>query len=70
MRLSLLAAGTALLLCQAAAMAQTNTPQSNAPAATPSTNSTIGAPGSMSARLRDALQKAGSRTFASSRGTS
>ncbi len=59
MRLSLLMAGAALLLCQSAAMAQTNTPQANGSAAAPATNAMAPASGSLRAQMRDSLQKAG-----------
>jgi hypothetical protein len=59
MRLSLLTAGAALLLCQSAAMAQTNIPQANGSAAAPATNATAPASGSLRAQMRDSLQKAG-----------
>jgi len=52
-------AGTALLLCQTAAMAQTSTPPANAAATAPSANSTAGAPASIRGHMRDSLQKAG-----------
>jgi hypothetical protein len=38
MRISFLTAGAALLLCQSAAMAQTNTPQANGSASSPRAN--------------------------------
>jgi hypothetical protein len=59
MRLSLLTAGTALLLCQSAAMAQTNTPPTKDTTAEPSANATTAAPGSLGSQMRDSLQKAG-----------
>ena len=59
MRLSLLTAGAALLLCQSAAMAQTNTPQTNGSASAPATNATAPASGSLRAQMHDSLQKAG-----------
>jgi sporulation protein YlmC with PRC-barrel domain len=60
MRLSLLTAGAALLLCQSAAIAQTNTtPSANDPAAAPAANATTNAPTSLRSNLRDSLQKAG-----------
>jgi uncharacterized FlaG/YvyC family protein/sporulation protein YlmC with PRC-barrel domain len=67
MRLSLLAAGTALLLCQSAAMAQTNTP-ANGPKAVPSTTAaqttdqnanSANTKGSMRAQVRDMMRNAG-----------
>ncbi len=64
MRLSVLAAGTALLLCQSAAMAQTGTPMNHA-AAAPSTNGTqmtnpnTNTKDSLRMQLRDMLQKEG-----------
>ena len=59
MRLSLFTAGAALLLCQSAAMAQTNTPHANGSATAPATNATAPASGSLRAQMRDSLQKAG-----------
>src|SRR5579863_2202415 len=59
MRLSLLTAGAALLLCQSAVLAQTNTPQANGSAAAPAANATAPASGSLRAQMRDSLQKAG-----------
>jgi hypothetical protein len=59
MRLSLLTAGAAVLLCQSAAMAQTNTPQANDATAAPATNAMKAAPGSMRSHMRDSLEKAG-----------
>ena len=59
MRLSLLTAGTALLLCQSAAMAQTNTHATKDTTAEPSANATTAAPGSLGSQMRDNLQKAG-----------
>ena len=60
MRLSLLTAGAALLLCQSAAINQTNTtPSANDPTAAPAANATTNAPTSLRSHLRDSLQKAG-----------
>ncbi len=60
MRLSLLTAGAALLLCQSAAIAQTNaTPAANDSTAAPAANATTNAPTSLRSHLRDSLQKAG-----------
>jgi sporulation protein YlmC with PRC-barrel domain len=59
MRLSLLTAGTALLLCQSVAMAQTNTHPTRDTTAEPSANATTGTPGSVGSQMRDSLQKAG-----------
>jgi hypothetical protein len=58
MRLLLLSAGTALLLCQSA-MAQTNTHPTKDTTAEPSANATTAAPGSFGSQMRDSLQKAG-----------
>ncbi len=63
MRLSILAASTALLLCSPAAMAQTNTPASQ-PNATPSANGQQGTQaanvhGSLRAQVRDMLKSQG-----------
>ena len=58
MRFSLLTAGTALLLCQSVAMAQTNTHPKDT-TAEPSANATTSAPGSIGSQMRDSLQKAG-----------
>jgi hypothetical protein len=58
MRLSILTAGAALLLCQSAAMAQTATPP-NASAAAPSANSQSGPSSSLRSHVRDMLQKSG-----------
>jgi len=59
MRLSLLTAGAAFLLCQSAAMAQTNTPQANDTTTVPANNAMKAAPGSMRSHMRDSLEKAG-----------
>jgi sporulation protein YlmC with PRC-barrel domain len=59
MRLSILTAATALLLCQSVAMAQTNTHQTKDTTAEPSANATTAAPGSLGSQMRDSLQKAG-----------
>ena len=59
MRLSLLTAGAAVLLCQSAAMAQTNTPQANDTTTAPASNAMKAAPGSMRSHMRDSLEKAG-----------
>jgi hypothetical protein len=59
MRLSLLLAGTALLLCQSAAMAETNTHPTKDTTAESSANATTAAPSSPSSQMRDSLQKAG-----------
>jgi PRC-barrel domain len=59
MRLSLLTAGAALLLCQSVAMAQTNTPPTKGATAESSANATKAAPGSLGSQMRDSLQKAG-----------
>jgi len=48
-----------LLLCQSAAMAQTNTPPTKDTTAEPSANATTAAPGSLGSQMRDSLQKAG-----------
>ena len=58
MRFSLFTAGTALLLCQSVAMAQTNT-HPKGTTAEPSANATASAPGSIGSQMRDSLQKAG-----------
>ena len=67
MRLSVLAAGTALLLCPSVAMAQTNTPATQ-PNATPSTTAphtadqnanATNAKSSLRMQVRDMMQKAG-----------
>ncbi len=65
MRLSILAAGTALLLCSTAAMAQTNTPMT-APNASPAATNlqqpadqNSSTHGSLRAEVRDMLQKQG-----------
>jgi hypothetical protein len=64
MRLSVFAAGTALLLCQSAAMAQTNT-TTNQPNAQPPANAsqtadaTANAKGSLRAQVREMLQREG-----------
>jgi len=59
MRPFLLTAGAALLLCQSAAMAQTNTPQAADSTAAPAANAVTPASGSLRAQMRDSLQKAG-----------
>ena len=59
MRLSLLLAGTALLLCQSAAMAETNTHPTKDITAESSANATTAAPPSLGSQMRDSLQKAG-----------
>ena len=60
MRLSLLTAGAALLLCQSAAIAQTKTtPSANDSTAAPAANATTNAPTSLRSHLGDSLQKAG-----------
>ena len=59
MRFSLLTAGTALLLCQSVAMAQTSTHPKDTTAEPSARNATTSAPGSIGSQMRDSLQKAG-----------
>jgi hypothetical protein len=59
MRLSVLLAGTALLLCQSAAMAQNTTHPTKDGTADSSANATTAAPGHLGSQMRDTLQKAG-----------
>jgi PRC-barrel domain len=59
MRLSVLAAGTAFLLCSSVAMAQTNTPATQPDARTATTTPTSGAKESLRMQVRDMMQKAG-----------
>ena len=59
MRLSLLTAGAALLLCQTAAMAQTTTPPANANNQQPAASSTNTNGGQLRAHVQNMLQTAG-----------
>ena len=59
MRLSLLTAGAALLLCQTAAMAQTTTPPANANNQQPAASSANASGGQLRAHVQNMLQSAG-----------